>query len=129
MLYFPVGKSKPLRVQGTFVSDNEINRVVAAVSQGEKPTFDAHIEEEIQAAETAKDEEKTEETVDELFPKAAELAFTNGQISTSMVQRKLRVGYARAGRIIDELEDRGIISGPNGSKPRKLLMSRENYHG
>ncbi|MGN0194157.1 MAG: DNA translocase FtsK [Pseudoramibacter sp.] len=129
MLYFPVGKSKPLRVQGTFVSDNEINRVVSAVSQGEKPTFDANIEEEIKAAETAKAEEQTEEAVDELFPKAAELAFTNGQISTSMVQRKLRVGYARAGRIIDELEDRGIISGPNGSKPRKLLMSKENYHG
>lgn len=129
MLYFPVGKSKPLRVQGTFVSDAEINRVVAAVSQGAKPTFDAHIEEEIKAAETATEEAKTEESVDELFPKAAELAFTNGQISTSMIQRKLRVGYARAGRIIDELEDHGIISGPNGSKPRKLLMSRENYHG
>ncbi|MDD2413706.1 MAG: DNA translocase FtsK 4TM domain-containing protein [Eubacteriaceae bacterium] len=126
MLYFPVGKSKPLRVQGTFVSDAEINRVVQSVSGGQSPTFDNHIEDVI---EQYQESSKTEETEDDLFPQAAEIAFSNGTISTSMVQRKLRVGYARAGRIIDELETRGIISGPNGSKPRKCLMTREEYHG
>ena len=126
MLYFPVGKSKPLRVQGTFVSDAEINRVVQSVSGGQSPTFDNHIEDVI---EQYQESSKTEETEDDLFPQAAEIAFSHGTISTSMVQRKLRVGYARAGRIIDELETRGIISGPNGSKPRKCLMTREEYHG
>lgn len=129
MLYFPVGKSKPLRVQGTFVSDEEISRVVDAVSGGVQPTFDDHIEEEIARAQTETEEAKPDESLDELFPQAAEIAFQDGEISTSKVQRKLRVGYARAGRIIDELEEKGIISGPNGSKPRKLLISREAYHG
>ena len=129
MLYFPSGKSKPLRVQGTFVSDAEINRVVKAISDGAKPVFDSHIENEIEAAQVQNQQAQTEETADDLFPQAAELAFANGQISTSMVQRKLRVGYARAGRIIDELETKGIISGPNGSKPRQLLITKEEYHG
>ena len=129
MLYFPSGKSKPLRVQGTFVSDAEINRVVKVVSDGAKPVFDNHIENEIEAAQVQNQQAQTEETADDLFPQAVELAFANGQISTSMVQRKLRVGYARAGRIIDELETKGIISGPNGSKPRQLLITKEEYHG
>ena len=126
MLYFPVGKSKPLRVQGTFVSDSEINRVIDAVSGGKQPIFDTQIEETIESYQVS---EETDETEDDLFPQAAELAFSNGSISTSFVQRKLRVGYSRAGRIIDELEQKGIISGPNGSKPRKCLMTREEFYG
>jgi len=126
MLYFPVGKSKPLRVQGTFVSDGEINRVIAAVSGGKQPVFNDHIEDVINRYQ---EKTETEETEDDLFPQAVELAFDSGQISTSMVQRRLRVGYARAGRIIDELETKGIISGPNGSKPRQLLVTREEYNG
>ncbi len=126
MLYFPVGKSKPLRVQGTFVSDAEINRVIDAVSGGKQPVFDNQIEETIESYQVT---EETDETEDDLFPQAAELAFANGSISTSFIQRKLRVGYSRAGRIIDELEQKGIISGPNGSKPRKCLMTREEFYG
>ena len=126
MLYFPVGKSKPLRVQGTFVSDAEIGRVIDAVSGGKEPVFDNQIEETI---ENYQPTEEADETEDDLFPQAAELAFANGSISTSFIQRKLRVGYSRAGRIIDELESKGIISGPNGSKPRKCLMTKEEFYG
>ncbi len=125
MLYFPVGKSKPLRVQCTYVSDDEINRIIASIEGVTHPQFNPHIEDVIsQYQETV----ETEETEDALFPQAVELAFTYNQISTSMIQRKLKVGYARAGRIVDELEQKGIISGPNGSKPRTLLMTREAYY-
>ncbi|MEG1432811.1 DNA translocase FtsK [Eubacterium sp.] len=126
MLYFPVGKSKPLRVQCTYVSDAEINRVIGAIEGAAAPTFNAHIEDVIAGYSEKPDD--TEETEDALFPQAVELAFTYNQISTSMVQRKLKVGYARAGRIVDELEQKGVISGPNGSKPRTLLTTREEYY-
>ena len=130
MLYFPVGKSKPLRLQGTFVSDEEINRVISAVEKDLKPQFNLKIEDVISQYENQCQLNETEESEDSLFPKAVELAFTYNQISTSMIQRKLKVGYARAGRIIDELEQAGVISGPNGSKPRTVIITREEfYHG
>ena len=126
MLYYPVGKSKPLRVQCTFVSDAEINRVINAVKPKKQPTYNGEIEEAIN--EPQEEEEAKEDDLDPLFDQAVETAFTYNQVSTSMLQRKLKVGYARAGRLIDSLEQKGIISGPNGSKPRTLLMTQEEYY-
>ncbi|MDO4288122.1 MAG: DNA translocase FtsK, partial [Eubacterium sp.] len=125
MLYFPVGKFEPLRIQCTFVSDEEINRVIDAMKGDKKPTYNEAIQEAIEVPQ--QEESAQEEDQDSLLPEAIELAFASKQISTSMLQRRLSVGYARAGRLIDAMEQKGIISGPNGSKPRTLLMTREEY--
>ena len=125
MLYFPVGKSKPLRVQCTFVSDGEINRVIDAVKTERKPTYNEAIQEAMAAPQQ---EAEADDSQDPLLEQAIETAFANEQISTSMLQRRLKVGYARAGRLVDAMEQKGIISGPNGSKPRTLLMTREEYN-
>ncbi len=123
MLYFPVGQSKPTRAQCTYVSDAEINRVIAAIKP-EEQIFDEKIEEAIEKEPEAK---RTQKSGDVLTEEAMDLGFEYDQISTSMLQRKLQVGYARAGRIVDELEDRGLISGPNGSKPRQILVNEADY--
>lgn len=130
MLYKPVELSKPLRVQCCYVSDAEISRVIEAVGKNQTPSFDEDISRSIElAAVEAEDtgKKKKEKKRDALFPDAVDVAFSNGQISTSMLQRRLGIGYARAGKIIDSMEAAGIISGPNGSKPRKLLMTRDEY--
>ncbi|HCX64881.1 MAG TPA: cell division protein FtsK, partial [Eubacteriaceae bacterium] len=119
MLYHPVGKSKPLRVQGAFISDEEVEQVVTHVKGGAKPEYDEQVLDEIKDGGVSVDSDDYD---DDMLPKAIELAVQYGKISTSQLQRKLRLGYSRAGRLIDEMEERGIISGPQGSKPRDLLM-------
>jgi S-DNA-T family DNA segregation ATPase FtsK/SpoIIIE len=124
MLYYPVGQSKPTRVQCTYVSDTEINAVIDAVKIKKGLQYDASIEEAI----SQEPEEKPQNREgDVLLEDALNIAFEYNQLSTSMLQRKLQVGYARAGRIIDDLEDRGIISGPNGSKPRQILITEDEF--
>ncbi len=124
MLFMPFGASKPTRLQGAFVSDKEVESVVEFIKDTSKARYDEDITEKINAgAGTASSEEM--EDGDELLPKAIEIAIASGSISTSMIQRRLGVGYARAGRIIDQMEARGIISGPDGSKPRNVLVSHE----
>jgi len=124
MLYYPVGQSKPTRVQCTYVSDAEINAVIDAVKIKKGMQYDAAIEEAI----SQEPEEKTQSREgDVLLEDALNIAFEYNQLSTSMLQRKLQVGYARAGRIIDDLEERGIISGPNGSKPRQILITEDEF--
>ena len=124
MLYYPVGQSKPTRVQCTYVSDSEINAVIDAVKIKKGMQYDAAIEEAI----SQEPEEKTQSREgDVLLEDALNIAFEYNQLSTSMLQRKLQVGYARAGRIIDDLEERGIISGPNGSKPRQILITEDEF--
>lgn len=125
MLYDPVGLSKPLRVQCCYVSDAEITRVIAAVHQDSEPDYDEGITETIETAGEPTEQKETKK--DKLFDQAVEIAFSNGQLSTSMLQRRLGIGYARAGRLIDSMEQSGLISGPNGSKPRKLLLTEEEY--
>jgi len=128
MLYFPVGKSKPLRVQCAYVSDEEINRVIDSIKMTTGPTYDEKVEKEMQQVTPDEGHQPAKaQNEDSLIGEAIKIAFTYNQVSTSMLQRKLRVGYARAGRLIDILEERGIISGPNGSKPRKLLLSETEY--
>ena len=128
MLYHPTGMANPLRVQGAFVSDEEIENVVEFIKEHTEETNYAedlaeHIE-RIASGENGVTDEDDGEDADELLPQAIEIAAELGQISTAMIQRKMKVGYARAGRIIDQMETRGLISGPNGSKPRDVYLNR-----
>ncbi len=136
MLYLPVGASKPLRVQGCFVTDDEVARIAENIQARYHPDYNHSIQDVLEhTADTGSD---TDETVDspsdvresefsDLFSEAVRMAVQDGQTSISMLQRTLRIGYARAGRIIDEMTKRGIISESEGSKPRKTIISRDEY--
>lgn len=140
MLYCPVGLSKPVRVQGSYVSDDEIERVIDFVkSQGEVKYDDAVMKEiELKAAQEGK--KKSSSAIDtdnmgaggdyddEMFPKAVEVVVEAGMASTTLLQRKLKLGYARAARIVDELSEKGIIGPFEGSKPRKVLITKEQWY-
>ncbi len=124
MLFYPVGANKPIRVQGCYVSQKEITDVVDHIKACHTTSaYDAEVIEEI-AAET---EEQERDQCDELLPEAVEMVIDAGQASISMLQRRLRIGYARAARMIDEMEIRGIVSGFDGSKPRNVLISKEEF--
>ena len=129
MLFYPIGAAKPIRVQGAFISDGEIERLLEFVrAQGEAPEPDEEIMRFTEeAAESAEEKEKGKGKAseqDELLEKAVELVLATGQASTSGVQRRFRIGYTRAGRLIDTMEELGIV-GPNvGSKPREILMTQ-----
>ncbi len=136
MLYAPQGASKPTRVQGCFVTDDEVQDIVDFVKEKHQVSYDEDIIEQIQQAEKAekeKSEERDEQPaennqVDELLNKAIDLAVEAGQVSISMLQRRLRIGYARAGRLVDEMTLRGIASESEGSsKPRNVLITREQW--
>ena len=123
MLFMPMGASKPTRIQGAFISDKEVERIVDFIKDTSEVRYDEDIKEKIDSSVGI---EPDDSECDELLPKAIEIAISLGQISTSMVQRRLGVGYARAGRIIDQMEARGIISGADGSKPRNVLVSADD---
>ena len=128
MLYHPTGLPNAIRVQGAFVSDEEIENIVDFIkSNSEETSYAQDLEEHIERVAIGEngvtDKDEGEDT-DELLPQAIELAAELGQISTAMIQRKMKVGYSRAGRIIDQMETRGLISGPNGSKPRDVYLNR-----
>lgn len=126
MLYHPAGARNATRVQGAFVSDKEIENVLGFIKE---TTGDTHYSEDLaeQIERCASGENgvtpDVEEEGDPLLKEAISLAIELGKISTSMIQRRLGVGYARAGRIVDQMEARGIVSGANGSKPRDVLVS------
>lgn len=128
MLYHPVGQSSAIRVQGAFVADDEVERLVEFVKQNAEQThYSEDLEEHIERISTGENgvtEEDDADDADVLLPQAIELALELGQISTAMIQRRMKVGYARAGRIIDQMEQRGLISGANGSKPREVYSTR-----
>ena len=130
MLYHPVGASKPKRIQGAFVSDTEVEKLVAFVKDNACAHYNHDIDEHIARHEQT-EHEKTEINDpgdnDELLPKAIDLIMELGQASTSMIQRKLSVGYARAGRIMDQMEERGIVGPSEGSKPRQILLTKDQY--
>ncbi|MBP1925305.1 S-DNA-T family DNA segregation ATPase FtsK/SpoIIIE [Sedimentibacter acidaminivorans] len=122
MLYHPMGMAKPIRIQGTFISDDEIKRVVDNIREQQieiKTQKSNEIIEEIEKTPTPK------EKVDEFLEQAVEMVVNEGQASASYIQRKFKVGYSRAARIIDQLEERGIVGGHEGSKPRKVLITKE----
>lgn len=138
MLYAPVGIAKPIRLQGAFVSDSEVEAVTSFIKKTYgKVSFDEGIKEKIdreasqinagkQAAFDVFDSDKGGEE-DEMLQPAIEFAFESGKVSTSLFQRKLSVGYGRAAKIIDRMEELGICSAPSGNKPRELLMTKEEY--
>lgn len=118
MLFLENGSSKPIRVQGNFVSDDEIEHVVGFVKTQMKPTYMFEQEELLKKATISNDE-------DELFLEACEFVLEHGGASTSSVQRRFRIGYNRAARLIDMMEEQGIISEARGSKPREVLITEE----
>ena len=128
MLYNPIGESKPIRVQGSFVSDSEIENVIEYIKEHNEVRYNENVIETLEKASTPQGTQGGEgDDSDELLMDAIELAVNMGQISASMIQRKFKVGYARAGRIVDQMEERGIISGYEGSKPRQVLISKEEW--
>ncbi len=130
MLFLPIGEAKPIRVQGAYVSDSEVEAVVEEIKEKTPAVYNESVIEKLEVTNpTAQSQNAMEngEDCDELLPDAIELAVNLGQISASMIQRKFRVGYARAGRIVDQMEERGIVSESLGSKPRKVLISKEEF--
>ncbi len=129
MLFKPVGASKPLRIQGAFIDDKEVERIVEFIKQGSEAKYDEDIIEKIDAGKPVNvtDELSDPSDNDELLPRAIEIAVETGKISASHLQRRLKVGFSRASRMIDQMQERGIISPPDGSKPREVLISKEDY--
>ena len=129
MLFFPTGVLKPIRIQGAFVSDAEVEKIVTFLKENGGPTYSEDVLEKIERANST-DKELDEQDDDETDPflmEAIDTVVDLGQASASFIQRRFKVGYARAGRIIDQMEARGIISGYEGSKPRQVLVSKEQW--
>ena len=134
MLYNPIGASKPVRVQGCFISDEEVEDLCDFIKNQGETEYDESIQKEIEAkAVTDKKSSpfegdgEAENNYDQLFEKAAEIVIETGQASTSFLQRKLSVGYARGAKIIDQLQEYGVIGAPEGSKPRQVLMTKQMW--
>jgi S-DNA-T family DNA segregation ATPase FtsK/SpoIIIE len=128
MLFSPIGVQKPIRVQGCFVTDKEIESVIEAIKDKEVNDYDQNVIEEIEKNAVPKPHESEENSEeDPMFKDAVNCIIEVGQASTSMLQRKLRIGYARAGRIIDEMEQKGIIGPYEGSKPRQILITKQQW--
>ena len=139
MLFAPIGAGKPLRVQGCFVSDEEVEAVASYVKTNYNTDYDQTVMEEIErkaaqtgnakAAATAADPEPNAAELDgdEMLPAAVDVILETGQASVSMLQRRLKLGYARAARIVDEMEEKGIVGPFQGSKPRTILVTKEQW--
>ena len=130
MLFFPSGAPKPTRVQGAFISDKEVEKIVDFLKSNGEVNYNEDIIESIEKANSTDKEMKEQEDDDDTDPflmDAIDTVVETGQASTSFIQRRFKVGYARAGRIIDQMEERGVISGYQGSKPREVLLSKERW--
>ena len=129
MLFFPTGAPKPVRVQGAFVSDEEVEKIVGFVKQNGTANYSEDILETIENNnKTEKEliqEQAEDDDTDPFLMDAIDAVVEQGTASTSFIQRRFKVGYARAGRIIDQMEERGVISGYQGSKPREVLITKE----
>ena len=137
MLYAPIGSGKPLRVQGCFVTDSEVEAVAGYVKENYVADYNQEVLKEIekQAAQTGKKSGSAADPVpsqeeldgDEMLPAAVDIILETGQASVSMLQRRLKLGYARAARIVDEMEEKGIVGPFQGSKPRSILITKEQW--
>ena len=136
MLYAPLGQGKPKRVQGCFITDGEVQDIVTFIKLSSEADYSDTVMAEIdkKAAESGKSgsgssaaAETDSSDGDEMLPAAVDVIMETGQASVSMLQRRLKLGYARAARIMDEMEERGIVGPFEGSKPRQLLLSREQW--
>ena len=137
MLYFPLGTGKPQRVQGCLISDEEVASVVEFVKKSGSAEYDEAIIHEIEqhAAEKEKQgkgvggsaPDAVDDEFDELLPSAIEVVVETGQASVSMLQRRLKLGYSRAARLVDQMEEKGVVGPFEGSKPRQLLITKEQW--
>ena len=134
MLFAPIGTSKPARIQGAWVSDEERERVVEYVKAESQASYSEEVIDQIERAAADKGEGRggmTQEDklkdYDELLPQAAEVIFETNQASVSMLQRRLKLGYARAARLVDQLEEVGVVGPFEGSKPRQILITRQQW--
>ena len=132
MLFAPAGSNKMQRVQGAWVSDDEIHSIVEYIKNRHQAEYSADLNDFMESREVdtteEPDEDPAEKESDKLLPQALEIAFNAGQVSISMLQRKLAIGYARAGRLVDELANRGVVSQAEGAKPRTVIMTRDEYN-
>ena len=128
MLFLPQGENTPIRIQGTFIDDDEIKRVVDYTIKQQIAKYDETLlmDEEEMHATTMVDSKERDATEEPLYNEIVEFVVTSGKASASLLQRRFRLGYNRAARAIDLLEERGIIGPPNGSKPREVLVKLEN---
>jgi len=133
MLYAPIGTTKPMRVQGTWVSDKEREKVVGFIKKRGETQYSEEAIGEIEKAavdkssgEKQKDDQDSDD-YDELLPQAVDVIFETGQASVSMLQRRLKLGYARAARIVDQMEQMGVVGAFEGSKPRAVLVTKEQW--
>ncbi|TYO96035.1 DNA translocase FtsK 4TM domain-containing protein [Desulfallas thermosapovorans] len=122
MLFYPVGAAKPVRVQGAYISDKDVENLVDFLKDQARPVYNEAVLEEQPGGEAVEMEES-----DELLPQAAKIFIESGTASISMLQRRLHIGYSRAARLVDIMERRGIVGGFEGSKPRAVLMTMEQY--
>ena len=138
MLFAPIGCGKPLRVQGCFVTDSEVEAVTSYVKSNFNADYDQQVLEEIERKAqqtgkgkpvTASDPEPSSDELDgdEMLPAAVDVILETQQASVSMLQRRLKLGYARAARIVDEMEEKGIVGPYQGSKPRTILITKEQW--
>ncbi len=131
MLYFPTGEMKPQRMQGAFVSESEVENIVTFIKGSSEVKYNEdiieHIEKQGKVNKGVEDPEAEDDDADALLDAAIELVVDMGQASASMLQRRFKIGYSRAGRIVDQMEARGIVSGYEGSKPRQVLISKEEW--
>ncbi len=129
MLFKPVGANKPLRIQCAYIDDKEVERVVEFIKGESEVHYNEDIIEKIDAGKPVNitDEFADPNDADELLAKAIEIAVDTGKISASHIQRRLKVGFSRASRIVDQMEERGIVSPPDGSKPREVLITKEEF--
>ena len=139
MLFAPLGQGKPKRIQGCFITDEEVQSVIASIKAQSQSNYSAEIIEQIEkrAEQTGKSSSSSAgadsagssdaDDADELLPAAVEVILEIGQASVSMLQRRLKLGYARAARIMDEMAERGIVGGFEGAKPRQILISKEQW--
>ena len=130
MLFYPAGAPKPTRIQGAFISDKEVEKIVDFIKNNGEATYNDEILQQIENSNSTDkeiDSQDEDDNTDPLLMEAIDVVVETGQASTSFIQRRFKVGYARAGRIIDQMEERGIISGFQGSKPREVLMTKERW--
>ena len=137
MLFSPLGSGKPTRVQGCFISDEEVARVVEFVKKSGTANYSDEVMQEIEQHAADKDKAakgvggsapaEASDDYDELLPAAIEVVLETGQASVSMLQRRLKLGYARAARLVDQMEEKGVVGPFEGSKPRQLLITKEQW--
>lgn len=118
-------KEQPIRYQCAFISNNELEKVINYIKAEEKIIYNRDI---LQKVDNTRLQLESDDDTDPFLMEAIESVVETGQASTSFIQRRFKIGYARAGRIMDQMEERGIISGYQGSKPREILMSIDRWN-